>query len=83
MTRGNPKLQPVKHHLLGDGNLDDVITTPVAGYFRTEVDLLEDVNVGQQLGTIRNVFGRRFSKNHYRTGWRRYYATPYSPCTSR
>ena len=57
MTRGNPKLQPVTHHLLGDGNLDDVITTPVAGYFRTEVDLLEDVNVGQQLGTICNVFG--------------------------
>ena len=57
MLEGKPQLQPVTHHLLGDGNLDNVITTPVAGYFRAEVDLLEYVNVGQQLGTICNAFG--------------------------
>ena len=57
MLEGEPQLQPVTHHLIGNGNLDEVITTPVAGYFRSEVDLLESVSTGQQLGTICNAFG--------------------------
>lgn len=57
MLEGEPQLQPVTHHLIGDGNLDEVITTPVAGYFRSEVDLLESVSIGQQLGTVCDAFG--------------------------
>ena len=45
-----------------DGNLDNVITAPVAGYFRTEVTLLENVNAGQQLGTICSAFGEILAK---------------------
>lgn len=62
MIEGEPQLQPVTHHLFGDGNLDNVITAPVAGYFRTEVTLLENVNAGQQLGTICSAFGEILAK---------------------
>lgn len=57
MIDGEPKQQPMTHHLVGDGNLDDVIATPVAGYFRSEVNVLEDVSVGQCLGTVCDPFG--------------------------
>lgn len=62
MIEGKPQLQPVTHHLFGDGDLDNVITAPVAGYFRTEVALLENVNAGQKLGTICSAFGEVLAK---------------------
>ncbi len=45
-------------HLLGDGNLDFLISAASAGMFESEVALLEPVKKGQRLGAIRDVFGR-------------------------
>lgn len=57
MLDGQPQLQPVTHHLSGDGNMDSVISTPAAGYFRSDVTLLDEVSAGQRLGTVRDPFG--------------------------
>jgi predicted deacylase len=58
MLEGEPKAQPVTHHLIGSGDLDQVISAPVAGYFRPEVRLLEGVRAGQRLGAILDLFGQ-------------------------
>ena len=58
MLPGEPQPRPVTHHLIGDGNLDVVISAPAAGFFKSEVDLLEEVRAGQRLGTIRDFFGQ-------------------------
>lgn len=57
MLDGQPQLRPVTYHLSGDGNMDSVISTPVAGYFRSDVALLDEVSSGQRLGTVRDPFG--------------------------
>ena len=57
MLDGQPQIQPVTHHLSGDGNMDSVISTPTAGYFRPDVALLDEVSPGQRLGTVRDPFG--------------------------
>ncbi len=57
MLDGHPQLRPVTHHLSGDGNMDSVISTPVAGYFRSDVALLDEVSAGQRLGAVRDPFG--------------------------
>ena len=57
MLDGQPQLRPVTYHLSGDGNMDSVISTPVAGYFRSDVALLDEVSAGQRLGTVRDPFG--------------------------
>ena len=57
MLAGNPQPRPTTHHLFGDGNLDQVISADVAGYFRAEVKLLEEVKAGQRVGLIRDLFG--------------------------
>ncbi len=57
MLDGQPQPQPITHHLSGDGNMDSVISTPAAGYFRSEIALLDDVSAGQRLGAVRDPFG--------------------------
>ena len=57
MLDGQPQTQPITHYLSGDGNMDSVISTPAAGYFRSEVALLDEVSFGQRLGTVRDPFG--------------------------
>ena len=57
MLEGQPQPQPITHHLSGDGNMDSVISTPAAGYFRSDVALLDEVSAGQRLGTVRDPFG--------------------------
>ena len=57
MLAGNPQPRPTTHHLFGDGNLDQVISAEVAGYFRAEVKLLDEVKSGQRVGLIRDLFG--------------------------
>ena len=57
MLDGEPKPRRMTHHLIGDGNMDTVISTPEAGFFRADVELLEEVSAGQRLGTVRNPFG--------------------------
>ncbi len=58
MLEGEPEPRPVTHHLIGSGDLDRVILAPVAGYYRTEVGLLDGVKAGQRLGTVQDLLGR-------------------------
>lgn len=57
MLDGEPHVQPVTHYLSGDGNMDSVISTPAAGYFRSDVALLDEVSASQRLGAVRDPFG--------------------------
>ncbi len=57
MLAGAPEPQPTTHDLFGDGNLDTVLSATVAGYWRAEVALLDEVQAGQRLGTVRDLFG--------------------------
>jgi predicted deacylase len=58
MIENAPGPRPMSHHLFGDGNLDVVTAAPVAGFFRAAVNLLQEVEPGQLLGTICDPFGR-------------------------
>jgi hypothetical protein len=58
MLAGPPQPGRLTHHLLGDGNLDRVISAPLAGFFRAEVALLAEVESGQRLGIIQDFFGQ-------------------------
>ncbi|MDQ7037152.1 MAG: succinylglutamate desuccinylase/aspartoacylase family protein [Anaerolineae bacterium] len=58
MLEGMLQTRPMTHHLLGDGNLDTVISAPTAGYFRAQVNLLDEVKGGDCLGTIQDSFGQ-------------------------
>jgi len=64
MLAGDPAPQPCTHDLFGDGNLDQVIDAPVAGYFRAEVSLLDEVQAGQRLGAIYNFAGELQAEVH-------------------
>lgn len=57
MLNGNQARQPLSHHLLGHGDLDSVIETPVAGLFQREASLLDEVEAGQRLGSIQDESG--------------------------
>lgn len=57
MLNGEQSRQPLRHHLLGHGDLDSVLQTPVAGLFRREASLLDEVEGGQRLGVIQDEFG--------------------------
>lgn len=61
MLDGDPRPQPCTHDLFGDGNLDHVIAAPVAGYFRADVTLLDEVVAGQRLGTIYDFAGEELA----------------------
>ena len=58
MISGEPHPQSTIHHLVGDGNLDFVISAPAAGSFRPHVALLDEVCAGQRLGIVEDFFGR-------------------------
>jgi predicted deacylase len=62
MLEGAPKPQPVAHHLVGSGDLDRVIPAPVAGYYRPEVGLLDEVKAGQRLGVVQDFFGQALAE---------------------
>ena len=57
MLEGEPELTPPPLHLLGDGNMDEVMSAPMAGYFRPHVELLEEVQAGQLVGSILDPLG--------------------------
>ena len=59
MLEGDPKPRPTTHHLFGNGDLDEILTVSAAGFFRAEVDLLEEVAESQTIGTVCDLFGRR------------------------
>jgi len=57
MIPGTPQPQPATHHLVSDGKPAGVYAASVAGYFRPEVALLDQVSQGQQLGVIQDFSG--------------------------
>ncbi len=57
MLAGAAQPRPMTHDLFGDGNLDTVLSASVAGYWRAEIALLAEVQPGQRLGTVCDLFG--------------------------
>jgi len=62
MLDGKPNSLPRTHHLLGDGNLDTVISAPLAGHFQSLVNLLDEVKKGDRLGQIHDPFGKTIAE---------------------
>lgn len=62
MLDGEPQPRAMTHDLYGDGNLDKVLSAPVAGYFRAEVDLLAEVNANQRLGVVCDFSGETLAE---------------------
>jgi len=62
ILEGTPQPRPMTHHLIGDGNVDQAILAPEGGYFRADVELLDDVVSGQRLGTIKDFFGETITE---------------------
>jgi predicted deacylase len=57
MIAGQPERRTLERHLVGHGELDSVISAPAAGLFLRECGLLDEVEAGQRLGTIRDECG--------------------------
>jgi len=57
MLDGQPQPRSMTHHLLGNGNLDEILSVSTAGFFRAEVALLDQVEEGQTIGTVHDLFG--------------------------
>ena len=55
---GEAPVIPNLRRLKGEGDTDAAMTTPVSGYLRSEVHLLEDVKKGQLLGVVEDLAGR-------------------------
>ena len=64
MLPGEPAAAPPAEHLLGDGNMDEVMSAPMAGYFRPHVELLQEVQSGQLVGTIHDPLGTVLAELH-------------------
>ena len=64
MLAGEPAAAPTPQHLLGDGNMDEVMSAPMAGYFRPRVALLQEVQSGQLVGTIHDPLGAVLAALH-------------------
>jgi uncharacterized protein len=54
---GRPDAQPPGYFLYGDGNVDASLTTERSGFLVPEVELLETVTAGQQLGVLLDLWG--------------------------
>lgn len=57
MLPGSPLDRSPEHHFVGSGNLDQVLSATLAGYFQPEAALLDEVAAGQRLGVIRDLLG--------------------------
>ena len=57
MISGELERRPLRHHLVGHGDLDSVIAAPAAGLFLRECGLLDEVEAGQRLGAIQDESG--------------------------
>lgn len=62
MLSGSPQPLPMTHHLVGDGNLDTVISASVQGYFQVLVNLLDEVKQGDRLGKILDDLGQEIEE---------------------
>ena len=64
MLAGAPAAPPPSQHLLGDGNMDEVMSAPAGGYFRAHVELLQEVQAGQLVGAIHDPLGNVLAELH-------------------
>ena len=64
MLEGDPSAVPPPEHLVGDGNMDEVMSAPLAGYFRPHVELLQEVQTGQLVGAIHDPLGHVLAELH-------------------
>ena len=64
MLAGEPAGVPPPQHLVGDGNMDEVTSAPFAGYFRPQVELLQEVQSGQLVGAIHDPLGQLLAELH-------------------
>lgn len=64
MLAGEPAAVPPPQHLVGDGNMDEIMSAPVAGFFRPHVELLQKVRTGQLVGAIHDPLGNTLSELH-------------------
>ena len=64
MLEGDPSAVPLPEHLVGDGNMDEVTSAPLAGYFRPHVELLQEVQSGQLVGTVHDPLGTVLAELH-------------------
>ncbi len=64
MLAGEPAAASPPQHLLGDGNMDEVMSAPMAGYFRPHVELLQEVQSGQSVGAIHDPLGDLLAELH-------------------
>ena len=57
MLEGDPQSEPPELDLYGAGNMDEVLEATVAGFFRPEVALLDRIEQGQRIGSVRDYHG--------------------------
>ena len=74
MLPGGLVQRPLAHHLVGDGNLDTVISAPCAGLFQREVALLDEVKSGAVAGDGSRRTGRNLVGDPRRSRWRDHHA---------
>jgi predicted deacylase len=54
---GEPDCVPCEYHLIGDGNIDQSVSSVKRGFLVPAVELLEPVMKGQELGCLLNLHG--------------------------
>jgi predicted deacylase len=62
MIDGEPVPVACQHHLRGDGNIDKSMAATERGFLIPEVDLLQPVECGQQLGRLVNLHGETLER---------------------
>ena len=61
---GAPPPARIEHRLYGDGNTDHGLSATQAGFLMTHVQILDDVEAGQCLGTLVDLEGLALEKYH-------------------
>jgi predicted deacylase len=57
IINGIPARQPIKFHLIGNGDIDSAVTAKTAGFFTPTVGILDYVLPGHRVGLVRDMFG--------------------------
>jgi predicted deacylase len=58
MLPGDAPMSPVEHDLIGEGDIDQSVVAPVAGFLVPRVNLLDTVAAGDLLGVIEDLTGQ-------------------------
>ncbi len=57
ILQSEPDCVPCEYHLIGDGNIDQSVSSANRGFLIPKVELLESVREGQELGHLLNLHG--------------------------